>query len=471
MAAGSNPLIPREVNFNYTEANSWQYSFFVPQDIDGLIEMIGGKEKFIERLDQLFNERSETTGREQSDITGLIGQYAHGNEPSHHMAYLYNYVDEPWKTQQRTRQIMGELYHEKPDGLCGNEDCGQMSAWYVLSAMGFYPVTPGSSDYAIGSPLFDKVTIYLENGKTFCIEAHNNSGENIYIQSARISGKDYTKTFFSHGDIINGGELNFEMGPTPNKNWGTNTGDSPVSAITENLIMPVPFIEQGARTFIDTTKISIGSIIPGSEIYYTIDDSEPSENAIKYGSPFVINETTTLKAMAISEGYPASKVIKSTFYKIPVGRKIVLNTTYANQYAAGGNLALIDFIRGPLNFRTGAWQGYEGENIDAIIDLGSHSTYFRNGNWFPAGYRAWIFLPEKVDFAVSTDGKNYQTIASVKNDVDKKDTEVQIKNFTAKFSTKARYIKVVAKNTGTCPEWHWGAGNKAWIFADEIVIK
>ena len=182
------PFDPREVNFNYTEANSWQYSFFVPQDINGLVEMVGGKEKFIERLDQLFSESSETTGREQSDITGLIGQYAHGNEPSHHMAYLYNYVGKPWKTQLRTRQIMDELYTDRPDGLCGNEDCGQMSAWYVLNAMGFYPVTPGDQAYSIGSPLFEKVTLNLENGKIFKVITKNNSSLNKFIQSAKLNG-------------------------------------------------------------------------------------------------------------------------------------------------------------------------------------------------------------------------------------------------------------------------------------------
>ncbi len=137
----------------------------------------------------MFTESTETTGRHQSDITGLVGQYAHGNEPSHHMAYLYNYVGQPWKTQKRVRQIMDELYTEKPDGLCGNEDCGQMSAWYVLSAMGFYPVTPGDPIYAIGSPLFEEITINLENGNNFTIKANNNSPENIYIQSATLNGE------------------------------------------------------------------------------------------------------------------------------------------------------------------------------------------------------------------------------------------------------------------------------------------
>ena len=161
------PFVPDEVNFNYTEANAWQYSTFTPQDIQGHIDLMGGAEKLEQHLDSLFTADSQTSGREQVDITGLIGQYAHGNEPSHHMAYLYNYVGKPHKTQHRVRQIMEEQYSIYPDGLSGNEDCGQMSSWYVLSAMGFYSVTPGLDYYTIGTPLFDQAHIKLENGHTF----------------------------------------------------------------------------------------------------------------------------------------------------------------------------------------------------------------------------------------------------------------------------------------------------------------
>jgi predicted alpha-1,2-mannosidase len=465
------PFDPREVNFNYTEANSWQYSFFVPQDVSGLVEMMGGKENFIESLDQLFSENSATTGREQSDITGLIGQYAHGNEPSHHMAYLYNYVGQPWKTQQRARQIMDDLYSEKPDGLCGNEDCGQMSAWYVLSALGFYPVTPSALVYAFGSPLFAEATINLENGKSFKVSAVNNSPENIYIQTVKLNGKNYTKSFITHSDIIQGGEIVFEMGADPNKKRGTGQTDIPVSEITENLIMPVPYIGQGARTFIDTTVITLGSIIEGAEIFYTLDGTKSDNKSLKYSEPVILNNSATVNAIAYKEGMPQSKALTARFHKIPIGRKITLSTKYANQYSAGGDLALIDFIRGPLNFRTGAWQGYEGVDLDAIIDLGSIQLISKLEIGFMQDVGAWIFLPEKVNFAVSNDGKNYQQIASVKNDVSEKDTRVQIKNFTSNLSTKAKYIKIFAKNRGICPEWHWGAGQKAWIFADEIVIE
>lgn len=465
------PFDPREVNFNYTEANSWQYSFFVPQDISGLVEMMGGEENFIESLDKLFSESSETTGREQSDITGLIGQYAHGNEPSHHMAYLYNYVGQPWKTQKVARQIMDELYTEKPDGLCGNEDCGQMSAWYVLSAMGFYPVTPGAPIYTFGSPVFEEVILNLENGKTFRINARNNSKENIYIQSVELNGKKHTKSYITHQDIINGGEIEFIMGTEPNKNRSTEETDLPISNITENLIMPVPFIGKGSRTFIDTTLITLGSIVQGAELFYTLDGTKPDSGSKKYSEPFILNNSSTVNAISYKEGMPQSKVLTAEFYKIPIGRKITLNTKYANQYSAGGDLALIDFIRGPLNFRTGAWQGYEGNNLEATIDLGSIQLISSLEVGFLQDVGAWIFFPKQVTFSVSNNGKDFQNIGTIKNNVSQKESDVQIKNFSLNFSAKTRYIKVVAENIGVCPEWHWGAGEKAWIFADEIAIK
>lgn len=225
------PFDPREVNSSFTEANSWQYSFFVPQDVGGLIRLLGGKKQFAQKLDQLFAAESGTTGREQADITGLIGQYAHGNEPSHHMAYLYAYVDEPWKTQARVREIMEKFYRPQPDGLIGNEDCGQMSAWYVFSAAGFYPVTPGSPIYVIGSPLFPVMRINLENGKSFVVRARGASSRNGFIQSAQLNGRPYHKGYLSHADVMRGGELTLELGPSPNMSWGIGPGNTPVSQI------------------------------------------------------------------------------------------------------------------------------------------------------------------------------------------------------------------------------------------------
>jgi predicted alpha-1,2-mannosidase len=197
----------------YTEGNAWQWSFFAPHDIDGLIELMGGREKFVERLASMFEQEPLVQG--SPDISGLIGQYAHGNEPSHHITYLYDYAGMPWKTQERVRQVMEVLYGTGADGLCGNEDCGQMSAWYVFSAMGFYPVCPGEARYAIGSPIFDRVTMHLDGGKDLIIEAH--SAETRYIQSATLNGEVLNDPWLEHSAL--GGTLVFEMGSAPNKGW------------------------------------------------------------------------------------------------------------------------------------------------------------------------------------------------------------------------------------------------------------
>jgi len=219
-------------NRHYTEANAWQYTWFVPHDVQGLMILEGGRENFVKKLDSLFTTSSDIHST-VSDVTGLIGQYAHGNEPSHHTLYLYNYAGAPWKTQAMARNVMDSLYHEGPAGLCGNEDMGQMSAWYVLSAMGFYPVAPGQNVYSIGSPEFSKVTIHLDksynNGKQFVIEAKNNSKANKYIQSATLNGKPLNKPWFDHADIKSGGTLIFIMGPQPNKNWGSGKEAAPPS--------------------------------------------------------------------------------------------------------------------------------------------------------------------------------------------------------------------------------------------------
>jgi predicted alpha-1,2-mannosidase len=223
------PFDPYEVSHAYTEGNAWQYSFYVPHDLNTHMELMGGKAAMAEKLDSLFGTSSRLTGRQLPDITGLIGQYAHGNEPSHQIAYQYNYVGQPWKTQSMVRRIMEEMYSDRPDGLCGNEDCGQMSAWYLFSALGFYPVCPGSDQYVIGSPLFTEANIRLENGSNFSIRTENNSRENKYIQEAYLNGKSLGRSFLYVKEVMNGGDLLLKMGSAPNLNWGVGEGNCPVS--------------------------------------------------------------------------------------------------------------------------------------------------------------------------------------------------------------------------------------------------
>ena len=225
------PFDPRELVWpDYTEATSWNYTWFVPQDVPGLISLMGGDEKCIAKLDKMFAEKSGLLAN-IPDLTGLIGQYVHGNEPCHHVAYLYNYAGAPWKTQARVREIMTKLYNNTPSGCCGNDDCGQMSAWYVLSALGFYSVNPASGVYVLGSPAVDKATIHLDpkyqKGEQFTIVAENNSPTNVYIQSATLNGKPLERSWISHADLVAGGKLVLKMGPKPNPEWGKRPEDRP----------------------------------------------------------------------------------------------------------------------------------------------------------------------------------------------------------------------------------------------------
>jgi hypothetical protein len=461
------PFDPSEVNFNYTEANSWQYSFYVPQDISGFIGLLGGKKSLEDQLDKLFVANSETSGRHQVDITGLIGQYAHGNEPSHHMAYLYNFVNKPHKTQEQIRQILTELYTNTPDGMSGNVDCGQMRAWYVFSSLGFYPVTPASNQYIIGSPLFDKGTINLENGKTFTVSAESLSADNKYIKAVYLNGKEHSYSYINHEDIVNGGSLTFEMSATPT-DWGTKDEYIPKTEIKEHKIVPAPFIAKGDVAFKGSTEITLATVEKDADIYYSL-----GSDFIKYSTPFEISEKSTLKVYAEKDAIK-SATIETDFFKIDPNLKIELKTKYANQYNGGGENALIDGIVGADDFRTGTWQGYSDEDVIAIVDLGSEKQINEIEVNFLKDQRSWIFLPTEVEYLISSDGKKFQSISKKKMGKVVETENVEIGKVNATFKgKKARYIKVIAKKLGILPKWHLGYKHdgRSWIFVDEIQIK
>ena len=218
--ADFDPLSTKHRNDDYCEGNAWQYTWLVPHDVHGLVDLFGGEKAFIAKLDSLFIIEGDLGDEASPDVTGLIGQYAHGNEPSHHIIYMYNYVGQPWKAASLIRRVLREMYHNDLDGLSGNEDVGQMSAWYVLSSIGLYQEEPAGGKYIIGSPLFKEVTINVGDSKTFTVKAINNSDQNIYIQSARLNGKRYDKSYIDYRDIIAGGTLELVMGSKPSK-WGT----------------------------------------------------------------------------------------------------------------------------------------------------------------------------------------------------------------------------------------------------------
>lgn len=465
------PFDPTEVDFNFTEANSWQYSFYVPQDIMGLIRLMGGKKAFTERLDSLFNTKSETTGRNQADITGLIGQYAHGNEPSHHMAYLYNYANQPWKTQQRVNQICKNLYDDKPDGLSGNEDCGQMSSWYVLSSLGFYPVCPGSNVYAIGTPIFKEALINLENNNNFTIKAKNLSDDNIYIQSAKLNGKLYNKSYLLHQDIMKGGELVFYMGKTPNKYWGSFDEDIPISEIFDEKILPIPYSKFKRRAFVDSSLVELRTNVKNADIYFSLDGSKPDTLSEIFKKAFYIYKTTKIKAF-IKKGDKTSKITTIEQIKFKGGRTIKLETDYSSQYTGGGDSALIDNIRGGNDFRLGAWQGYHGKDLIAVVGLEKLSEVKEVSVGFLQDINSWIFMPLYLEVYTSTDGENFKYAGKTFTDVPQDKWGAIHKDIKVNFkSRKASFVKVIAKSLINCPDWHKGRGNKCHIFADEISIE
>lgn len=450
---------PKQIDINYTEGNGWHYTFYVPQDVNTLMTMMGGEKAFNAKLDECFNSTEATTGRNQADVTGLIGQYAHGNEPSQHTAYLYAYSGEAYKTQKLVRQILNTLYSDKPDGVCGNDDCGQMAAWYIMSAMGFYPVSPVSGEYVIGSPLFDKVTINLENGKKFII--NSKQGNNTpYVQSLKLNGKNYTKTFLTHSDIINGGTLDFTMSATPNKNFGKNTSDRPVAKITDNLITVSDFIEyEGTGTFSGKLEVT----------RYSVDKNYKAK---KVGSYFIgANDNDLVYNLNTNSKYNGVREYASQFYRIPEGRTIKILSSYSPQYTAGGDNALIDQRRGSDNWRIGCWQGYWGENVEAIVDLGAKKNIEKVGGNFIHDQRAWIFTPVKVEYYISDDGVNFTLLETVLNPIDEKEQEITPYTFFTKKPFSTRYIKMKAYNRMTNPEWHLSPGEKSWLFIDEIEVK
>ena len=466
-----SPFDPKEVNFNYTEANCWQYSFYVPQDIETLIDYHGGDDAFEAKLDQMFTESTETTGRDQADITGLIGQYAHGNEPSHHMAYLYNYVGKPYKTQEVVRQIMDELYTDQPDGLSGNEDCGQMSSWLVLSAMGIYPVCPGDGIYSFGTPWFEELTLNLENGNQFVISAPEVSKANFYVSSVSLNGDDHPRSFIEHSDIIQGGKLEFKMASSPQKSFGSALEHRPSSRIEQVSLLP-PYLKSGDRVFIENTSIELASNNDDCTIWYQLfsKDGGPLTSGLLYDGPVPIEIDCNLKFWAERDGIN-SAILEAEFNRIPEGRTIELKTTYANQYAAGGDNALIDGIQGKGDFKTGTWQGYEGVNLDAVVDLGSKQYVKSISINFIMDENSWIFMPDEVQFEISDDGENFDLLGFVVPEMDIRQMGAVTEKFKVFLHNETRYIRVIGKNMGDCPEWHKSAGGQCWIFADEIVIE
>ena len=303
---------------DYTEATPWHYRFFVPHDVNGLIQLFGSREAFIREMDRLFTLESDEMQLDVSDVTGLMGQYAHGNEPSHHMAYLYNYVGQPWKTQELTRRLLHEMYAPTPEGIIGNEDCGQMSAWYVFSSLGFYPVCPGSNEFALTAPQFPKAVVRLANGRTLTVTA-DNPRRSVYIASVTLDGKPIDRNYITYDELMQGGELHFALRPRPDYERGTDDAAAPHS-LTRGEAVSIPYTTQNVSLFTEPIAVALATTTAGAEIRYTLDGSEPTETSALYAAPVPVDRSLTLKAKGFKPGAAPSRTLTLEAEKAVFGK-------------------------------------------------------------------------------------------------------------------------------------------------------
>ncbi len=484
-----SPFEPREVNNHFTEANSFQYSFYVPHQIELWKTYLGGDQVLERQLDTLFSTTSKTTGREQSDISGLIGQYAHGNEPSHHMVYLYNYCNRPDKTQKLVRRIWNNFYQNSPDGLIGNEDCGQMSAWAVMSALGIYPVTPGNNHYAVGVPFFDQITVKLDPTKesqrnTFKVKVYPRLFmNNVFgVVNQYDTTKNIYSMFISHNDLYQS-DVSFSI---INQLKNPKYEAPAFKSDAVNYSIPVPIIK-GDRIF-TSAKHQI-QVVPSDfsfinsskpemkfqvEILYTASGkTEKFERMLKKGESWTLEINGNCEVSASAIGHVPSSTVAIFTKKENTFKVISIQGAYNKQYSGGGDDALVNGILGSEEWRSGDWQGYQNQDFEAVIDLGKLTTLNSIGARFLQDTRAWILMPKDVEYLVSKNGNDFVSVAKLGSffaDTILTTTVVPLNLEIQK--QEARYVKVKAKNYGALPPWHQGYpfGGTAFIFIDEILI-
>ena len=464
------PFDATEVNNFFTEGNSWHYSFAAQHDIPGMINLHGSKAKFASKLNELFTTAAPMTGREQADVTGLIGQYAHGNEPSHHMAYLFTEAGQPWRTQELVHQICKEFYKNTPDGLIGNEDCGQMSAWYIMSAMGFYPVTPGSGKYALGTPMFDEIIINQENGKRFVIKTKNRDDQHFYVKNMKLNSRPYNAFNISHADIASGGTLLFEMSDAPNYRRGIAAVNKPNHKVAKDFVA-VPYFEMTSNKIKNPLPIVFNHIDKNAYIYYKVDfENLAAKQFTRYLKPFDLDRAATVFFYATKNGI-RSPVVSQQFYKVVTDRTISIASEVHPMYTAGGEDALIDGIYGTTNWKTGEWQSYFGRDFEAVIDFKKVRSFTYAGIHVLQDVSPWIMYPGEVHFEVSDDGIVYKNVATVTNNMSKEEKIPQVQEMGSTLKASGRYVRIRARNGGALPAWHESAGQPSHLFIDEIIIK
>ncbi|MCX7650492.1 MAG: GH92 family glycosyl hydrolase [Flavobacteriales bacterium] len=459
------PFDPKEVNNFYTEANAWQYAFAPVQDVEGLIHLHGGDSAFARFLERMFTDTG-MTGRHQVDITGLIGQYAHGNEPSHHIPYLFNYCGRPWRTQALVHYIRKNFYRNAPDGLIGNEDCGQMSAWYVFSALGFYPVTPGSGFMALGTPLFSKVRIRLGSGRILEVMVPGYQPDRPYVHKVRLDGHVYHALWLGEDVFKYGGRLEFQVSDKPHFRTFSMEEMRPPQRKEEAGFVAVPGMGAQPNPFQDSTQLIIRHIQAKANIWVQV----PGQDSFSlYGGPLHLKKAGFLEAYAEFAGYK-SPTVQGWIAQIPKGRSIQILSTPHPMYKGSGPNMLIDSVMSPEIWQNGMWQSYFGQDFRAVVDLGSRQRLKFAGIHVLDYASAWILFPREVLIEGSLDGKKYRTLKIIKNPEPPQDLPARTRLMGGKVSGIWRYVRVTARNAGPLPAWHESHGQPAHLFIDEVLV-
>jgi len=459
------PFDPLRVDNNYTEANAWQYRFAVPQHARDMVAAFGGDDAFEAALDSLFTIDSATTGRDQPDISGQIGQYAHGNEPSHHVAWLSHFTGHPGWSAERVARILEEFYTDAPDGLIGNEDCGQMSSWYVLSALGLYDVAPTSQQWLVIPPRFERMSVRFEDGRTF-MTRRVGSGR---VQRVTFNGKPLERSFLWHREVVGGGELVFELGSE--SDWGVAPDERPGTEAMTPTILPAPWAEAESDRFRGSIDVRLVSGEPGTEIRWTDGPDADSREGERYKAPIRVHETTTLRFVAVA-GERTSPVVTASFDAIEHDWTVDVMSIPNQQYTAGGPDALIDARRGLPQWRTGRWQGYQGQDFVATLDLHAPTRVTSAGAGFLQDMRSWIWMPTELVVDVSQDGRSFREAGRAGHDVAPDTDGVFIRDLEVPLDGRPiRALRFRARNYGTIPAWHPGAGGEAFIFVDELLVR
>ncbi|MGN6819825.1 MAG: GH92 family glycosyl hydrolase [Sphingomonas sp.] len=471
-----------DLNRHYVSGNIWAYSAYTPQDMAAAIRLHGGRAAYADWLDGIFRDTRPIGGEQHVDLSGFIGRYGHGDEPGHEMAYLFDLAGQPWRTQYYVNRVMREMYTDRPDGLVNNDDLGQMSAWYVMSALGFYPVTPGDLTYQIGAPYLRHARIALGGGRALTIDAEGLSDDNIYVQSATLNGRPFTADYLTHAQIMAGGTLRFTMGPRPNRDWGSRPADTSLGAFDDRAPVAIaqrapwaPYDGVDDPRFATTRTVVLRADQPGVTIRYTTDGRDPDARAALLAAPLTIDRDTVVKAVTIDLRLGRSTVltrryVKSLLVAGPAGYPRIAIAEKGIGYGAADGSMLIDGVTGTAAYGDRKWTGRLG-TITATIDLGAP----RAATTLTLGYlddaTNGIMPPRRIEILAGQSPDALAPIAA-RDIAPWRGMRQQAERISVPLPGRAyRYYRIRTIAWGDLPASLSAPGRAAWLFLDEINLQ